>query len=112
MGAKVGVKAKVAVKKPAAKVKVAVKGKAGLKVKIGTKKPAVKGKAGLKVKIGAKKPKVKVTVKKSAFKWKIGKAGWVLGSGQKLQDLDTSFTAFIKAKQAGAWKGHVKKDCA
>merc|ERR1712139_459652 len=117
--AKVGVKAKVAVKKP----------KASLKLKIGAKKP--KAKAGLKLKIGAKKPKAKVGAKKPKSKLKlkvkiggkktkkvatgprftIGAKGWVLNAGQKMTSLDSSFNAYVKAKQAANWAGKVSSDC-
>lgn len=37
--------------------------------------------------------------------------GWQLQKCQRLADLDTSFTAFQKTKQAGGWNDSVQKDC-
>merc|ERR1712139_653363 len=73
--------------------------------KIGTKKP--KAKAGLKLKIGAKKPKKVAT----GPRFTIGAKGWVLNAGQKMTSLDSSFNAYVKAKQAANWAGKVSSDC-
>merc|ERR1711904_511926 len=115
----VGVKAKVAVKKPKAKISIkAKKPKAGLKLKVKGKKGKVglkvKGKTGLKIKgkVGLKK-KVKITIKKkSGPRFHIGAMGWSINAGQKLQNLDTSFKAFVKTPQAANWTGKVRSTCA
>merc|ERR1711896_34250 len=122
-GLKLKVKGKKTTKKAGLKLKLKGKKttkKAGLKLKIGAKKP--KAKAGLKLKIGAKKPKTKLKVKvkiggkktkkvATGPRFTIGAKGWVLNAGQKMTSLDSSFNAYVKAKQAANWAGKVSSDC-
>merc|ERR1712007_287079 len=44
-------------------------------------------------------------------RFSIGAKGWALTSGQKLTALDSSFNAYVKAKQAANWAGKVSSEC-